>query len=126
MCFLSVPTPNPSISHSALIAGTEGNLTCGYTLSPSVDTHLMVDTSWMANSSKLATTRDERITISGSTLTFSPLNTSDSGRYTCTLTLSAPQMLYVVQGAVKSSEETTIAVKSRFFNNQVCNWFVIE
>ena len=75
----------------------------------------MVDTSWKVNSSKLAIIRDERITISGFTLTFSSLNTSDSGRYTCTVILSTPQILYVVQGLVESSVDITIAVKSKFF-----------
>ena len=118
--FLSpVPTPIPYISHNTLIAGTEGNLTCDYALSPSVDTNVVENASWAVNGSVLNTTRDGRISTNGATLTLSPLYASDSGRYTCKLTLSAPQTPYVAQGPGESSEETIITVQSKITNTTI-------
>ena len=111
-----VPTPIPLITHNTLIAGTEGNLTCDYALSPSVDTDVVESASWAVNGSVLTATRDGRISTNGATLMLSPLYASDSGRYTCTLTLSAPQTPYVAQGPRESSEETIITVQSKITN----------
>ena len=79
----SVPTPTPFITHPILIAGTSGTLTCGYTLSPALD--VTASATWTVNGS--AVTGDERISTDRLSLTLSPLTTSDSGTYTCTLTL---------------------------------------
>ena len=76
----------------------------------------MESASWAVNGSALNATRDGRISTNGATLTLSPLYASDSGRYTCTLTLSAPQTPYVAQGPRESSEETIITVQSKITN----------
>ena len=111
----SLPT-SPStynIAHHTLIAGTEGNLTCDYTLSQLVDTPVVENTGWAVNGSSLATSGDGRISVDGASIIFSPLSASDSGRYTCTLKLSAPQSPHVVQAPGQRSEEVLITVRSK-------------
>ena len=81
--FSSVPTPNPFITNPILTAGTSGTLTCGYTLSAPLD--VTASATWTVNGS--AVTGDERISTDRLSLTLSPLTTSDSGTYTCTLTI---------------------------------------
>ena len=109
-----VSTPTPSISHSVLIAGTESNLTCdSISLGAYVDFHVAQNVSWMVNGSAVATNGRKIISNNGQFLYFSPVSVSDSGRYTCQLTLSVPQTPYVsVHGPVQSSDEV-ITVKSK-------------
>ena len=108
-----VPVPTPSISVStAPTAGAPLTLTCDYTLSPSVDTTVETAVSWMVNGSVVDIPQDGRISTDENTLTSSPLTTSDSGRYTCTLTITAPQTPHVtVQGPQESAVEV-ITVQS--------------
>ena len=109
-----VSTPTPSISHSVLIAGTESNLTCdSISLGAYVDFHVAQNVSWMVNGSAVATNGRKIISNNGQILFLSPVSVSDSGRYTCQLSLSAPQTPYVpVHGPVQSSNEV-ITVKSK-------------
>ena len=72
--------------------------------------------SWMVNGSVPDTSQDGRISTDGDTLTFSPLTTSDTGSYTCTLTITAPQIPHVtVQGPVQSAVGT-ITVHSNVYS----------
>ena len=66
---------------------------------------------WMVNGRAVDTTSD-RISTEGDTLTFSPLATSDTGRYTCELTVAEDQR-YVTAEAPVQSEEKNIAVRSK-------------
>ena len=116
---LSVPAPTPEITASVtgtVSAGAPLNLTCDYTLSPSVDSEVVTAMTWTVNSTEVATSEDGgRISSDGVSLIFSPLTTSDTGRYTCTLTLTAsPQTPHVtVQGPVMQSPEKIISVQSK-------------
>ena len=47
-----------------------------------------------------------RISTDGATLSFSPLATSDTGSYTCTLTVTTSQANVTVQGAIQSAVES--------------------
>ena len=47
----------------------------------------------------------DRISTGGATLSFSPVATSDSGRYTCQLTVTTSQAHVTVQGPVESAAE---------------------
>ena len=71
-----------------------------------MDTTVETAVSWMVNGSVPDTSQDGRISTDGDTLTFSPLTTSDTGRYTCTLTITAPHV--TVQGPVQSAVEVII------------------
>ena len=69
----------PSPDNDAPYAGTTLTLSCNYS-QPFIETGV----TWMVNGRAVDTTSD-RISIEGDTLTFSPLATSDTGRYTCEL-----------------------------------------
>ena len=101
-----VSTPTPSISHSVLIAGTESNLSCDYSIGAYVDSYVAENVSWMENGSAVATNGCRIISNNGQILFLSPVSVSDSGRYTCQLSLSVPQTPYVsVDGPVQSTDE---------------------
>ena len=70
-----------------LYAGTSFSLTCDFTLSPSVDTSPATAVSWRVSGTAVDTSPD-RITASGDSLSFSPLATSDSGNYTCEVSVN--------------------------------------
>ena len=111
-----MPTPSISVSATAPTAGAPLTLTCDYTLSPSVNTTVETAVSWMVNGSVPDNSQDGRISTDGDTLTFSPLTTSDTGIYTCTLTITAPQLAHVtVQGPVQSAVEV-ITVQSNVYS----------
>ena len=73
-----------------MYAGTTLSLTCVYTLSPLVNTTLQTAVAWMVDGVAVDTSQG-RISSDGATLIFSPMATSDTGNYTCTLTVSASQ-----------------------------------
>ena len=102
----AAPTLSVSVTSSTPTAGARLTLMCDYTLSLSVDTSVETAVSWTVNGSAVDTSQDGRISTDGDTLTFSPLTTSDTGSYTCTLTITAPQTRHVIaQGPVQSAEE---------------------
>ena len=115
--FSSVPVPTPSISVSntgTVYAGTLLSLTCNYTLSPLVDTSPDIAVAWMENGRAVDTTPD-RISIDGATLSFSPVATSDSGRYTCELSVTASQTHVTAQRSRQSTVD--ILVQSNILQN---------
>ena len=103
-----VPVPTPSITASpsigALYAGTLLSLTCDYTLSSSVDTAPQTSMVWMVGGAAVDTSPG-RISATGDTLSFSPLATSDSGSYTCQLTVTTQQTHVTVQAPEQSAVE---------------------
>ena len=76
---------------SATYAGTNFNLTCTIELNTAVDTPVVVNSTWHG---PVEIPTGTRVTASESTgtgiryLMFRPLNTSDSGNYTCEVTVS--------------------------------------
>ena len=104
----TVPAPTPSITASpstgVLYAGTTLSLTCDYTLSPSVDTAPQTAVVWMVGGAAVDTSSG-RISATGDTLSFSPLATSDTGSYTCELTVTAQQIHVTVQAPQQSTVE---------------------
>ena len=111
----TVRLPTPSITLSpdiaSLYAGTRLTLSCNYTLRPIlVETVVQPVVTWMVNGRAVDTTSD-RISTEEDTLTFSPLATSDTGRYTCELTLTEDLRYTTVQAPVQS-EEKNVAVLS--------------
>ena len=65
---------------------------------------------WTVNGSVVGP--DQRISTDGPTLTFSPLTTSDSGSYVCTLVIPGPQSQHITAGSPAESQEEIIAVMS--------------
>ena len=109
-----MPTPSISVSTTTPTAGVPLTLTCDYTLSPSVDTTVETAVTWMVNGSVVHTSQDGRISTEEDTLTFSPLTTSDTGSYTCTLAVTVSQMHVTVQGPMQSAVES-ITVQSNTY-----------
>ena len=89
-----------------LYAGTSFSLTCDFTLSPSVDTNPATAVSWRVSGTAVDTSPD-RITASGDSLSFSPLATSDSGSYTCEVTVTEQEHT-TVEGPGQSATEEII------------------
>ena len=102
---VKTPTPYVWLSNASLVAGSELSLSCNYTLSSSVDSVIAELVIWTANGSVVAP--DQRISTDGPTLTFSPLTTSDSGSYVCTLVIAAP---HITVGSPAESQEEIIVV----------------
>ena len=110
-CFLpsrtvpaTIPFLTASRSTGALYAGTSLSLTCDYTLSSSVDTTPQTAVVWMVGGAAVDTSPG-RISATGDTLSFSPLATSDTGSYTCELTVTAQQTHVTVQEPQQSAVE---------------------
>lgn len=97
-----VPSPLSSLPNviegrsAPLYAATSYNLTCNYTLNELIDITPSVVVSWTVNGSAVDTSQS-RITTLNNTLVFSPLALSDSGSYTCRVSVSAQQYI-TVQG----------------------------
>ena len=96
----------------SVYAGIPLTLSCDYTLSISVDTDITTSATWTINNTVLDISDDDDDSISsdGVNLIFSPLTTSYTGIYTCTLTITpSSQTPHVtVQEPVESSEENII------------------
>ena len=106
----AVPAPTVSIMASGsapLYAGTSFSLTCDFTLSPLVDISPATAVSWRAGGTAVDTSPD-RITASGDSLSFSPLATSDSGSYTCEVTVTAQEHTTVEGPCQSAVEEITV------------------
>ena len=106
---VAAPTVSIMASGSApLYAGTSFSLTCDFTLSPSVDTSPATAVSWRVSGTAVDTSPD-RITASGDSLSFSPLATSDSGSYTCEVTVTAQEHTTVEGLSQSAAVEVTVA-----------------
>ena len=98
----------PFITQSDVFtAGTEGTLLCNYSLSHSIA--LEASATWTVNGSRVDTSSgDERVSTDGLSLILSPLTGSESGRYTCTLSLTSLIPHVTVQGPQESAERMVI------------------
>ena len=106
---VSVPTPMIIANVTGTVyAGTSLILSCDYTLSISVDTDITTSATWTINNTDISD--DDSISSDGVNLIFSPLTTTYTGIYTCTLTITpSSQTPHVtVQEPVESSEENII------------------
>ena len=74
---------------------------------------------WMVNGRAVDTTSD-RISTEGDTLTFSPLATSDTGRYTCELTLGE-DIKYITAEAPGEKNVDVISKSYTFLQKNIIN-----
>ena len=116
--FSSVPTPTPFITHPILTAGTSGTLTCHYTLNQPLD--VIASATWTVNGS--AVTGDERISTDRLSLTLSPLTTSDSGTYTCTLTIISLTPYVTVLGPQQSPPKKVYVYSKTYYCSHVLTY----
>ena len=70
-----------------------------------MDTTPQTAVTWMVNGVAVDTSPG-RISTDGATLSFSSLATSDTGNYTCTLTVTASQTHVTIQGAIQSAVQS--------------------
>ena len=110
---VSVPTPSVTIG-SHPFAGESLTVTCSFILHPSVDTPIESRVTWRVNGSAVKLNND-RISNEDNSLIFSPVTTSDTGFYECTLTLTSQNSYAVVRGGPKQSTWEIITVKCRCF-----------
>ena len=111
--FSVVPAPTVSIvaSRSAPVyAGTSFNLTCDFTLSPSVDTYIDAVLTWRVIDAAV-NIFTHRITTSGKSLSFSPVATSDSGNYTCEVTVNKQEYISMERPGESPAVQLTVEGK---------------
>ena len=107
--FPAVQAPIPSVIHTTLQAGTTSNLTCIYSLMD--DFPHDARATWRVDKSNL--TQNDRVLIEGVTLSFFPLKTSESGVYSCELTITSLTPHVIIEGSPKTSAELLIVVESK-------------
>ena len=88
-----------------------------------MDNSLHITVTWMVDSTAVDTSPD-RISTGGATLSFSPVATSESGRYTCQLNVTTSQTHVTVQGPVESAEKV-ITVEGNYRYAYNCVFFSI-
>ena len=88
-----------------------------------MDTSPHIAVTWMVDGTAVVPSPD-RISTGGATLSFSPVATSDSGRYTCQLIVTTSQTHVTVQGPMESAEKViTVEGNHRYGYN--CVFFSI-
>ena len=100
----AVPPPSVSVTYSSgTYAGTNFNLTYTIELSTAVDTPVVINSTWHGPVVIAAGTRVVASEPTGTgaryqtILMFHPLNTSDSGNYTCEVTVSpSPESQFII------------------------------
>ena len=102
--------PVLTITHGTLLAGTASNLTCDFSLDYFPHE---ASATWTVNENGNKVAQNDRVLIEGATLSFSPLNTSDSGRYSCELSIISLTSHVIVQGSPRKSDELLIVVESK-------------
>ena len=85
---------------SPLYEGTAYNLTCSHQLDSMAVSGSTVE--WMANGGAVDASTT-RISVTDDGLIFSPLATSDSGNYVCTLTLTAREFVVILNPQQQSN-----------------------
>ena len=105
-----VIAPSVFVSTTDIVAGDTVNLTCDYALTPSVD--VTVSVTWMVNGSGVDTSKDGHDIVTsngGQLIIFSSVTTSDTGRYTCALSITSPHTAFIkLLGPVQSTEKEII------------------
>ena len=101
----TVPSPSVNVTNSSgTYAGTNFNLTCTIEVNTAVDTPVVVNSStWHGpvviptGTRVIASEPTGTGTRYQTTLMFRPLNTSDSGYYTCEVTVSpSPELQFII------------------------------
>ena len=78
-----------------------------------MDTTVVIEVTWRVGNDAVATSADGHISTAGVSLIFSPLTTSDTGTYTCTVTITTPQTPHVTVQRPVESEGRDITVQSK-------------
>ena len=124
---LTVPPPSVSVTNSSgTYAGTNFNLTCTIELNTAVDTPVVVNSTWRG---PLGVPAGTHVIASGPTATgaryqtilmFRPLNTSDSGNYTCEVTVSPSPESQFISGSTAGRGTLSVAVQGEIIHLVIC------
>ncbi|KAL5486424.1 hypothetical protein EMCRGX_G018896 [Ephydatia muelleri] len=114
-----VPPPTVTITSTPITtsyyAGTPLNLTCTVQLIPQVDTNVIFNSLWTGPGGQISSGVG-RVSLSSdvnqTTVQFYPLNTTDTGVYNCSVSVSASGQQYVDTSIAVSSSITSITVKA--------------
>ena len=113
----TVPPPSVSVTNSSFTyAGTNFNLTCTIQLNTAVDTPVVVNSTWHG---PVEIPTGTRVTASEPTgtgaryLMFRPLNTSDSGHYTCEVTVSPSNESQFITASTPGNSTLFVTVEGK-------------
>ena len=116
----SVPPPTVTLTSTPITtsyyAGTPLNLTCTVQLIPQVDTNVIFNSLWTGPGGQISSGVGRVSLSSGvnqTTVQFYPLNTTDTGVYNCSVSVSRSGQQYVDTSIAASSSITSITVKGQ-------------
>ena len=116
----TVPPPTVTITSTPITtsyyAGTSLNLTCTVQLIPQVDTPVIFNSLWTGPGGQISSGVGRVSLSSGvnqTTVQFNPLNTTDTGVYNCSVSVSASGQQYVDTSIAVSSSMTPITVQGQ-------------
>ena len=123
----AVPPPSVSVTNSSgTYAGTNFTLTCTIELRTAVDTQVVVNSTWRG---PLGIPTGTRVVSSAPTgtgaryqtiLMFRPLNTSDSGNYTCEATVSPSPESQFISGSAAGRDTLSVTVQGERIHSLIC------
>ena len=123
----AVPPPSVSVTNSSgTYAGTNFTLTCTIELRTAVDTQVVVNSTWRG---PVGIPTGTRVVASAPTgtgaryqtiLMFRPLNTSDSGNYTCEATVSPSPESQFISGSTAGSDTLSVTVQGERIHLVIC------
>ena len=127
----TVPPPSVSVTNSSgTYAGTNFNLTCTIELNTAVDTPVVVNSTWHG---PVVIPTGTRVVASEPTgtgaryqtiLMFRPLNTSDSGNYTCEVTVSpSPESQFII-ASTPGRGTLSVAVQGKRVHLLICYYLL--
>ena len=107
-----VPVTVISINlNTSIIPGSPLALTCKYSLNPAVNTPVNETVTWMKG--QLVLTTSEKFLVDGTNLIIFSLATSNTGNYSCILTLTpSPETPNVTVQTMQVSDTVSITVPS--------------
>ena len=131
--FVTPTVPPPSINvtnSSSTYAGTNFNLTCTIDLNTAVDTTVVVNSTWHGPVMIPTGTRVTASEPTGTgaryqtTLMFRPLNTSDSGNYTCEATVSPSPESQFITASTPGRGSLFVAVEGKKTHMLICYYLL--
>ena len=131
--FVTPTVPPPSINvtnSSSTYAGTNFNLTCTIELNTAVDTTVVVNSTWHGPVVIPTGTRVIASEPTGTgaryqtTLMFHPLNTSDSGHYTCEVTVSPSPESQFITASTPGRGSLFVAVEGKKTHMLICYYLL--
>ena len=123
----AVPPPSVNVTNSSrTYAGTNFNLTCTIELNIAVDTPVVINSTWRgpvvisAGTHVVASEPNGTGARYQTILMFRPLNTSDSGNYTCEVTVSQSPESQFINANTAGRGTLSVTVKGKRIHLVIC------